>query len=195
MALCRCSFFNWLLAFQPYMNGESFRDLSLSWRIVGCSWRRNCIPVSIQWLVLLGRGKSITVIIMTIEANSTATSIILKPSAAAAYQRAPWDQQEAAYEAKTSSEREHSQTHALSLLDGRIFEQISTSAKSLLSRQRRTVVSFICVLYLQEAFMCPKEGATFLGRKMKSAKPQEKYNLKTVSRQDSVAVFCVFCRD
>lgn len=126
------------------MNGESFKDLSLSWRIVGCSWRRNCIPVSIQWLLLLGRGKSITVIIMTMEANSTATSIILKPSAGAAYQRAPWDQQEAAYEAKTSSEREHSQTHALSLLDGRIFEQISTSAKSLLLQQH-TVVSIMCV--------------------------------------------------
>lgn len=34
-------------------------------------------------------GKSITVIIMTMEANSTATSTILKPSAAPAYQGAP----------------------------------------------------------------------------------------------------------
>lgn len=36
-----------------------------------------------------GWGKSITVIIMTMEANSTATSAILKPSAAAAYQGSP----------------------------------------------------------------------------------------------------------
>ncbi len=42
-----------------------------------------------------GWGKSITVIIMTMEANSTATSAILKPSAAPAYQGAPWNQQEA----------------------------------------------------------------------------------------------------
>lgn len=42
-----------------------------------------------------GWGKSITVIIMTMEANSTATSAILKPSAAPAYQRAPWDRREA----------------------------------------------------------------------------------------------------
>lgn len=34
-------------------------------------------------------GKSINVIIMTMEANSTATSTILKPSAAPAYQGAP----------------------------------------------------------------------------------------------------------
>lgn len=46
------------------------------------------------WSELDG-GKSITVIINTIEANSTATSAILKPSAAVAYQGAPWDQQEA----------------------------------------------------------------------------------------------------
>lgn len=43
-----------------------------------------------------GRGKSITVIIMTMEANSAATSAILKPSAAPAYQGSPWDQREAA---------------------------------------------------------------------------------------------------
>ena len=95
MALFCCSHFNWLLAPQPRLKGESFRDLSLSQRIVGCRCRRNCIPVSIQWLVWVGWCKSITVIIMTMGANSTATSAILKPSAAPAYQGVPWDQQEA----------------------------------------------------------------------------------------------------
>lgn len=55
-----CSHFNWLLAPQPRLNGESFRDLSLSQRIVGCRCRRNCIPVSIQWLVWVRDGARVS---------------------------------------------------------------------------------------------------------------------------------------
>ena len=60
MALFCCSHFNWLLAPQPRLNGESFRDLSLSPRIVGCRCRRNCIPVSIQWLVWVEDGARVS---------------------------------------------------------------------------------------------------------------------------------------
>lgn len=93
MALLCCSHFNWLLAPQPRLNGESFRDLSLSQRIV------ILLPLAAAgeiaflfpyngWSELDG-GKSITVITMTMEANSTGTSTILKPSTAPAYQEAP----------------------------------------------------------------------------------------------------------
>ncbi len=58
-----------------------------------------------------GWGKSITVIIMTMEANSTATSAILKPSAAPAYQGAPWDQQEATRAPRLRQRFSHTHKH------------------------------------------------------------------------------------
>lgn len=126
--------------------------LSLAWmgshlgtfhshRIVGRCCRRNCIPVSIQWPVWVGRGKSITVIIMTMEANSTATGAILKPSAASAYQGAPWDQQEDALAPRpwwrfTHRVHTHMQIHTNTTRTHSLWREASTGMNQHISKNK-----------------------------------------------------------